>query len=177
MRYGTKKDKGFVFVVGALLVINALGGLLMAVEDSGQYRIPGVVCMLLAVATAVVMFPPRYLLAEHELQVRGGPFRWRVAYPDIQRVAPIRSYVPAPAWSLDRLEITHLYRGQRTPLHVSPDDPQGFLDALTAKCPHLIREDDRLIAVPRPLPPTAPVATPEPGPPPGAEPPPVDGKP
>jgi hypothetical protein len=168
MEYGTKKDKGLVLVVGVLLLINTLGGLLMAVEESGEYRAPGVMCILLAVATAVVMFPPRYALAERELRVRGGPFRWRVAYPDIQGVAPIRSYVPAPAWSLDRLEITHLYRGQRVPLHVAPADRQGFLDALAARCPHLVREDDRLVAVPPPPPPpgAGPRAPPPPPPPP-----------
>ncbi len=68
-----------------------------------------------------------YTVDDSHLQVRCGPFRWRIALQDIHRVIPTRSPLSSPALSLDRLRIEY---GDGRALMVSPADKAGFLAAV-----------------------------------------------
>lgn len=71
----------------------------------------------------------RYTLGAGELLVRSGPFRWRIAVVDIERVLPVSSAISSPALSLDRLRID--YDGGKS-LMISPRNKQQFLDEIEA---------------------------------------------
>ncbi|HLT37322.1 MAG TPA: PH domain-containing protein, partial [Enhygromyxa sp.] len=76
---------------------------------------------------------------------RFGLVRSRLRYAEIRRVVPTRSMLSSPALSMDRL---HVDAGSSLGPLISPRDKSGFLDALAAKAPQLVREGDSL--VPRP---------------------------
>lgn len=82
-----------------------------------------------------------YTVGADLLLVRSGPFRWRVPYDSIERVAPSRTLLSGPAGSLDRLAIK---RRHKLDLPISPREKRAFLDHLAARTPHLEHRGDRL---------------------------------
>jgi hypothetical protein len=83
----------------------------------------------------------RYALDDGAVQVHMGPWRWRlVPIDEITQVRPSRSLIAAPAPSLDRLALVH---GGGEVL-VSPSDRPGFLAALDAAAPNLVRVGEGL---------------------------------
>ena len=87
----------------------------------------------------------RYLVDDQELIVRSGPFRWRIVIDDIESIVPSRSPLSSPALSLDRLEITYK-KGWK--LLISPQDRDGFLEAVVARSRHLHREGEQIRRAP-----------------------------
>lgn len=71
-----------------------------------------------------------YTIASDALTVRFGPFRWKIALADIQRVEPTTSPLSGPALSLDRLRIEY---GKGRVMLVSPEDTERFLADLRAR--------------------------------------------
>ncbi len=69
----------------------------------------------------------RYIVDGAVLEVRSGPFRWRIIRRQITAVRASRSMISAPALSLNRLEIRY---GHGQSLLVSPADREGFLRCL-----------------------------------------------
>lgn len=76
-------------------------------------------------AVALVVWPIAYELRPPELVVRFGLMRTRIAYGEINAVAPSRSVVTAPSYATDRLAIHQ--RARSTPALVSPADRERFL--------------------------------------------------
>ena len=72
-------------------------------------------------------FTTNYLVTDSELQIRSGPFRWKIDLASITDIKKSRSLLSSPALSLDRLEIT--YEGGRKIL-VSPEDHDEFCKAV-----------------------------------------------
>jgi hypothetical protein len=98
--------------------------------------------VLFAVGMAVWTFlRTRYEVGRVALVAYSGPFRQDVEIARIEAVQPTRNLRSAPALSLDRLEIQG--RGMRK-LLVSPRDRDGFLAALAARAPGLVRQGDSL---------------------------------
>jgi hypothetical protein len=87
----------------------------------------------------------RYLVGDRELIIRSGPFRWRIAIDGIESVVPSRNPLSSPALSLDRLEIRY---GSGRRLLISPQDREGFLEALMARSRLLHREGEQIRRVP-----------------------------
>lgn len=75
-----------------------------------------------------------YRLEQSTLDVRCGPFRWKIPYDRILSVSPTRSPLSSPALSLERLRIRY---GDDRELMVSPADSAGFQRSLAARCQHL----------------------------------------
>ena len=98
----------------------------------------GVVCAVYG----GLIFPMRYVIEEEALALRHGMVTQRVPLAKIERVAPSRNPLSAPALSLDRLRID--YGGRFGFALVSPVDRDGFLDAL-AETTGLTRDGDTLI--------------------------------
>jgi hypothetical protein len=88
----------------------------------------------IVLAVAIVGFPAwlmistHYDIAEDELRIRSGPFRWTIKLCDIHSVTPTKSMISSPALSMDRLEIC--YEENRKVL-VSPVDKEGFTASVT----------------------------------------------
>jgi hypothetical protein len=89
----------------------------------------GPLALVIGGATALVAWiflSTRYVVENGRLDVRSGPFRWRVPIDAISRIERTRNPLSSPALSLDRLAIE--YDGKR--LMISPLDRAGFLDAI-----------------------------------------------
>ncbi|MET4575141.1 PH domain-containing protein [Ottowia thiooxydans] len=126
--------------LAALLVISAL-----AVLGSVALAWPvatGLVgkLVLLALLVPGVAFPlwlllsTAYRLDETELMIQSGPLRWRIPVQSIRVVEPSRSWISAPALSLDRLRIHYGRAGQTL---VSPKQKQAFIQALQQRNSHI----------------------------------------
>ncbi len=143
-RFVSKRDGWLVGVIwgSVLLGAAALIPAALAVRDQ-----PLTLAALAAGALALgfgpwVLSSTDYTFEPDALAIRGGPFRWRVRYGEIQSVEPSNDPRSSPACSLDRLRIEY---GQRWIL-VSPLDRAGFLSRLAAMCPQLRLEGSRLAA-------------------------------
>lgn len=74
-----------------------------------------------------------YLLREHDLQVRSGPFRWSIPLQEIREVSSTRSPLASPALSLDRLRIDY---GRDRSIMLSPEDRLTFTARLEERRRH-----------------------------------------
>ncbi|WP_204137449.1 PH domain-containing protein [Halomicronema sp. CCY15110] len=115
-----------MIAVTAIILAVALVGLL----KSGA--IAGMVIVLLAAVLSLglpiwLMLTTNYTVRTDVLDVRSGPFRWRIPRSEIYSIQPSRSLLSAPALSLNRLEIQY---GQSKTILVSPADPEAFREAI-----------------------------------------------
>lgn len=152
MEFRTRKDRWLVVLLLLMVLFCGVGGLMLLAEPGHKHLPVAILCLVFSGASVFLMYPVRYTLAERELVVRGGPFRWRVAYENIEKVTPTRNPLAAPAWSLSRLRVDHRYRGRTVFLLISPERQEEFLRELAGRCPHLVLSDDRLVKAPAPLP-------------------------
>mgnify|MGYP000064832020 CR=1 FL=1 len=153
MEFRTRKDRWLVVLLLLMVIFCGVGGLMLLAEPGHKHLPVAILCLVFSGASVFLMYPVRYTLAERELVVRGGPFRWRVAYENIEKVTPTRNPLAAPAWSLSRLRVDHRYRGRTVFLLISPERQEEFLRELAGRCPHLMLSGDRLVKAPAPLPP------------------------
>jgi hypothetical protein len=98
-----------------------------------QGRAPAMALLPLALVVAVLlwtMLGTRYTLSDEALQVRSGPFAWRIALTEVSGIEPTRDARSSPALSLDRLRIDY---GHGRWLMISPADKQRFVRDFTAR--------------------------------------------
>ena len=115
-----------MMVVTAVVLTVALIGVL----KSGA--MVGVVIILLAAVLSIglplwLMVTTDYTVRTDVLDVKSGPFRWRIPRSEIHSIQPSRSLLSAPALSLNRLEIQY---GQSKTILVSPANPERFREAI-----------------------------------------------
>jgi hypothetical protein len=82
-----------------------------------------------------VLYGTSYRFAGDQLDIRCGPFRFRVPLSEIDSVEPTHNPLSSPACSLDRLLLRY---GARR-IMVSPADKSGFLADLELRCPRIRR--------------------------------------
>lgn len=80
-----------------------------------------------------LLFPLYYELGETHLLVRCGIQRWEIPYERIENVEPSRSWLSAPAFSLDRLRIDYRLTSYRQSVLISPEPRDEFIAALTER--------------------------------------------
>lgn len=103
-----------------------------------------VIAFPLAVLAVIwlVSYPCEYTLEGKQLIVRSGMLRTRIPLLAITGVRPSHSIASAPAWSLDRLEISY---GRTQRVVISPKGKAEFLEELQARTPHLVWAGDTLV--------------------------------
>jgi hypothetical protein len=69
----------------------------------------------------------RYTIDDKTLDIKCGPFNWRIELSSIKSVEPSSDMASSPALSLDRLLIVY---GVGKVVQVSPNDKEGFISAL-----------------------------------------------
>lgn len=101
------------------------------IPDSGVTALAlFIVAVTVPVALFLFFFPVRYLLGHSELIIRSGILRWRIPVENIHRAVRLRSIVPSPALSSERIRIDYS-KGKRVKrLFLSPTDRTGFLNDL-----------------------------------------------
>ena len=74
-----------------------------------------------------VLIATTYTLTPANLNVRSGPFTWRIPLNEIRSVAPTRNPLSSPALSLDRLRIEY---GHGKSIMISPAARDEFMHEL-----------------------------------------------
>ena len=118
-----------VVLLGSALVCLVAAGFVMLAGNIGTWLMAGVLATIGSVLPLWVLGDTRYTFTASALEVRSGPFRWRVPLSEIRAVAPTRNPLSSPALSLDRLRIDY---GRRS-IMVSPRDKNGFLRELETR--------------------------------------------
>ena len=72
----------------------------------------------------------RYFLGDSQLVVRSGVLRWRIPVENILRAVRLRSIVPSPALSLERIRVDYSKGSRVRRIFLSPADRTGFLNDL-----------------------------------------------
>jgi hypothetical protein len=90
------------------------------------------VATFVPVLALLASLPVRYQVTGREILVRSGLLRWTIPISDLHRACAVRSVRPAPALSMQRLRLDFQKGDRVRSLHISPVDPQGFLQALVA---------------------------------------------
>lgn len=143
MRFPSRVDWWLAALLMALPVIGLASAIALQISGDGGAIVGWLSLLGIGLLYVGVVWPVTYELGGEELVIRFGLVRSRVPYRDMLGVAPTRSPLAAPALSMDRLAID---TGGRMEAIISPDDRDGFLDALEARAPHLVRKGDRLLA-------------------------------
>jgi len=128
----TSKIDGWLLVV---LVGSALASLLASAVilislAPGPRTLAGAIILIGAVLPIWLLVSTRYVLTSDLLEVRSGPFRWRIPIREICEIVPTRSPLSSPALSLDRLRI--VYREKRW-IMISPLERERFLRELALR--------------------------------------------
>jgi hypothetical protein len=77
-----------------------------------------------------ILAATKYVIDDGVLQIRSGPFAWRIPVASITGITPTNSPVSSPALSLQRLRLEY---GAGRVVLVSPVDPQAFVAAIEAQ--------------------------------------------
>lgn len=126
--------------LAGLAAVTAVAGVGVPLAlNSGATR-PGIAVLAVVLAFTFVLplwlvLDTNYTRTAQELLIRSGPFRWRIPLSAVHEVSPSRSWVSAPALSLDRLCIRY---GQGSSILVSPREKQRFVEALRERCPAVL---------------------------------------
>jgi len=118
-----------------VLVISAgacfVAAMFLAAPDSLALRLNAFVLVMVGSVLPIwILTSTRYTFTATDLDVRCGPFRWRVPLRDIRTVTPTKNPLSSPALSLDRLRIDY---GRNRWIMVSPRDRERFLSELEAR--------------------------------------------
>ncbi len=115
-------------------MVISFAGVLFALIAVMVTATPWLVRVLTAVVMVLVMFllfsvfrSTYYEIGDKDLLVVSGPFRWTIPLDTITDVTPTRNPLSSPALSMDRLRISY---GKRKFILVSPEDKEGFVNAL-----------------------------------------------
>lgn len=148
MTYPSKKDLWLILIVAvaglALLSAAAHNLFFKGMDHPAALILMGTSIFYLAVIFGVA-YPVSYAIAPPFLVIRSGLFRSRIALSSIESVKPTRNPISAPAWSLDRLQISYLKKGNLTFTLVSPEDKQSFLNELVQSTDGLKVQADEVV--------------------------------
>ncbi|PYZ96763.1 hypothetical protein CR205_13830 [Alteribacter lacisalsi] len=79
-----------------------------------------------------------YSFQEDHLLVKGGPFRYRIAYVDIKKVSETDEYISGFRMMLAKTGLEIFYRsGLWESIKISPEEEDRFLTELKKRCPAL----------------------------------------
>ena len=127
--------------IGAIMCVG--GGVAQLSGPAGP-MLKGLVLVFLVAGACFllwILYGTSYAFSPGGLHIRSGPFGILVPLAQIDSVVPSRNVLSSPACSLDRLLIS--YRQGRRKVLVSPEDKAGFLQALVARCTHLVLDGGR----------------------------------
>jgi hypothetical protein len=140
-RFPSKRDAWLTVVLWIAAAMCLASGIAAVTAEPSVGTI--VLLMLLTDVAGLmlwILYGTSYTFAGDLLDIRSGPFRFKVPVAEVVSVEPTRNPLSSPACSLDRLLIRY---GTRQ-IMVSPEDRSAFLDALARRGSRLARAGDRL---------------------------------
>lgn len=147
LRFASKRDAWLGALLGLVtLALFAVIALLLLTSRSPIQALGSLAPLLTLALGLWLLRTTDYEIAGDGLRVRCGLLRFRVPFAAIESVIPKRGVDVQMGWSLalslDRLLVR---RCGGLPLAISPEPRELFLAELAARCPHLVREGDRLV--------------------------------
>jgi len=131
IRFNSKIDLWLLVVLLLFAAVCLFPALRMLGAGTGiAMRAFAVLLLLIAALPVWLIAATHYVLTDTALEVRSGPFRWRVRLDEITAITPTRSPLSSPALSLDRLRIDY---GRGRSIMISPEPRQAFLHQLQAR--------------------------------------------
>ena len=134
--FGSKIGPGLLsFIVGSLASAPIIAYVATPVDKRSAQDMATVGILLVPVIAFVIWMyrTTDYRIDGNIMHVRSGPLTWTVDLTSVRRLRATRSFMSAPALSLDRIELEY---GRFDTLVVSPADKAGFVQAVTARAPH-----------------------------------------
>jgi len=106
------------------------------------------VCLVMAPLLLLlvwILFGTRYRLTETHLQIQSGPIIKKILLDDITGIEPVCNYQTGLALSRDRFRLRY---NRFDTVEISPEDRGRFLKEMAEHAPHLIWQDEKLVALP-----------------------------
>jgi hypothetical protein len=150
MEFRPKTDRFFIALISAVsLVILAVFTVPLLLDEERTAAVTAVLLTLCALSVGFVLWIPftvRYVFFPDHLYVRGGPFRSRIPYGEITRVAPLKEIFTGYRLLTARDGIEIFYRSALPgSVKISPRDAERFLSGLGRRCPRAQFAPDFLI--------------------------------
>ncbi|ANU20018.1 hypothetical protein BBI15_07230 [Planococcus plakortidis] len=148
MVFRSKSDPFFIrFILAAIFIIAAVSFIPLLFDDAPLSAFVIVTATFL-VTTALILwitFAIRYVFQERHLLVKAGPFRSRIPYQSILKVAPTRDIFTGYRLlsSRDALEIINNTTMFGT-VKISPERQDVFIAELKKRCPEL-KIDEKIL--------------------------------
>jgi hypothetical protein len=120
-----------VLWINNLILIGSLAVLL--VERSLMSIIVSVFVIVILAGVVWMQFATYYRVGDDMLFVRCGPFHWTIPIATIEAVTPTDDPTSGPALSLRRLRLEFRKGDARDEIFISPEDREGFIEALRAR--------------------------------------------
>jgi len=144
MEFRSRFDNAFIIFLAAITVlILAVCFLPMALDREAREALPVIapLCVLTLGFLAWNTLSIKYVLTMDYLYVQGGPFRSRIPYGGITRVAPTRNvwYGYRLTTAFDAIEIFYR-KGLLGSVKITPRDPERFIAELKKRCPNAVFE-------------------------------------
>ena len=124
-----------VLWVNNLMLIGSLAVLL--VERSLMSIIVSLFVAVILAGVIWMQFSTYYRVDDDTLFVRCGPFHWTIPIASIETVTPTDDPTSGPALSLRRLRLEFRRGDARDEIFISPEDREGFIEALRARNPRI----------------------------------------
>lgn len=128
-----------VVLLGSALVCLFAAGRIMLSQLPVPWWIAAILVLLGCVLPTWLLVATNYVLTATTLDVRSGPFKWRVPIADVTSIAATRNSASSPALSLDRLRIDY---GDGRWIMVSPLEKDRFVSELEQRRTRLGGQSD-----------------------------------
>jgi len=111
-------------------VLGAVAALIAVMIEAAPWPLrigTAAVVVLVILLLFSILVRTHYTVADGELRIVSGPFKWTITLTDITSIEPSRNLLSSPALSIDRLKVSY---GKRKFVLISPADKAGFLAAV-----------------------------------------------
>jgi hypothetical protein len=120
-----------VFAITNLILLGAVAILLWH-HDTTSIIVAAFAILILA-GVLWMQLATYYRVGDDTLFVRCGPFHWTIPIASITSATPSDDPTSGPALSLRRVRVEYAKGGRTDELLISPEDRDGFLDALHSR--------------------------------------------
>ncbi len=142
MKYRSKKDPWVLLLVWTAILFPVIFGFCaIHIESEPPLVVSGWISLaigsLFALSLSLLSFPLYYELTSSTLCIRCGLLLQEIPFSSLQAIIPTRNPLPAPAWSLDRLQVNYLLGEKPFCTLIAPHDKENFLCKLAECDPEL----------------------------------------
>ena len=137
MKFKSKKDWWLTAIVwGSMLFAIGSGVFALTTErpSIGEFLIVFLLSIILPIFLLWMWLTTYYVLDEHNLIIKYGPFQKIIPLHTIRSVKKTTNPLSSPALSLKRLEISY---GKYDSVLISPKDRDEFINILAERCPQI----------------------------------------